>query len=147
MKHAASLGSGCSRLEINISTGRSFPCGFARFWKWRIAFRIGWSRFSTAVCLDFSKAKKTYPKRPRAGLCLCAWKIGLMPHFRHRKAGRLVYAMAKKEIREPRYQRAEVCWSECVERWKKAKPIQYPSFDEWRDAAAHCDEPLICCPR
>jgi hypothetical protein len=43
-------------------------------------------------------------------------------------------------IREPRYQRAEVCWSECVERWKEAKPIQYPSFDEWKDAAAHCDD-------
>ena len=24
-------------------------------------------------------------------------------------------------IREPRYQRAEVCWSECVERWKKGQ--------------------------
>jgi hypothetical protein len=32
-------------------------------------------------------------------------------------------------IREPRYQRAEVCWSECVERWKKAKPVRYPSFE------------------
>ena len=43
-------------------------------------------------------------------------------------------------VRDPRYQRAEVCWSECVERWKKAKPIQYPSFDEWKDAAANCDD-------
>jgi len=61
-----------------------------------------------------------------------------------------VFGFAKQEgwfnaitfyaIREPRYQRAEVCWSECVERWKKAKPIQYPSFDEWKDAAAHCDD-------
>ena len=49
-------------------------------------------------------------------------------------------AIAFYAIREPRYQRAEVCWSECVERWKKAKPIQYPSFDEWKDAAAHCDD-------
>lgn len=43
-------------------------------------------------------------------------------------------------IREPRYQRAEVCWSECVERWKKAKPVRYPSFEEWRDMAARCDD-------
>jgi hypothetical protein len=43
-------------------------------------------------------------------------------------------------IREPRYQRAEVCWSECVERWKKAKPLQYPSFEEWTDMAARCDD-------
>jgi hypothetical protein len=49
-------------------------------------------------------------------------------------------AIAFYAIREPRYQRAEVCWSECVETWKKAKPIHYPSFDEWRDAAAHCDD-------
>ena len=43
-------------------------------------------------------------------------------------------------IREPRYQRAEVCWSECVERWKKAKPLQYPSFEEWKVIAAQCDD-------
>ena len=43
-------------------------------------------------------------------------------------------------VRDPRYQRAEVCWSECVERWKTAKPIRYPSFDEWKAAAAQCDE-------
>jgi len=49
-------------------------------------------------------------------------------------------AIAFYAIREPRYQRAEVCWSECVERWKKAKPIQYPLFDEWKDAAVHCDD-------
>jgi hypothetical protein len=42
-------------------------------------------------------------------------------------------------IRESRYQRAEVCWSECVRKWKKAKPIRYPSFDEWKRDAAKCD--------
>ena len=43
-------------------------------------------------------------------------------------------------IQEPRYQRAEVCWSECVEKWDKAKPLQYPSFEEWKVMAAQCDE-------
>ena len=43
-------------------------------------------------------------------------------------------------IRDPRYQRAEVCWSECVERWKKAKPLRYPSLEEWKSTAARCDE-------
>jgi len=43
-------------------------------------------------------------------------------------------------IREPRYQRAEVCWSECVEKWKQAKPIRYPSFEEWKEVAARCDD-------
>ena len=45
-----------------------------------------------------------------------------------------VFGLAKQEgaffastyyaVRDPRYQRAEVCWSECSEKWKKAKPIQ-----------------------
>jgi hypothetical protein len=43
-------------------------------------------------------------------------------------------------MREPRYQRAEVCWSECVESWKRVKPIRYPSVDEWKAMAAVCDE-------
>ncbi len=43
-------------------------------------------------------------------------------------------------IRDPRYQRAEVCWSECVEKWKKTRPLRYPSFEEWKCMAAECDE-------
>jgi hypothetical protein len=43
-------------------------------------------------------------------------------------------------IRDPRYQRAEVCWSECTGKWKKNRPIQYPSFEEWKGMAAQCDE-------
>ena len=42
-------------------------------------------------------------------------------------------------IREPRYQRAEVCWSECVKNWKKARPLRYPSFEEWKLMAERCD--------
>ena len=33
-----------------------------------------------------------------------------------------------------------MCWSECTEKWKKAKPAQYPSFEEWKGMAAQCDE-------
>ena len=61
-----------------------------------------------------------------------------------------VFGLAKQEgsffastyyaVRDPRYQRAEVCWSECTEKWKKAKPAQYPSFEEWKGMAAQCDE-------
>ena len=61
-----------------------------------------------------------------------------------------IFAFAKQEgsffattyyaIRDPRYQRAEVCWSECTEKWKKAKPTHYPSFEEWKGMAAQCDE-------
>ena len=49
-------------------------------------------------------------------------------------------AIAYYAIRDPRYQRSEVCWSECVEKWKRAKPIHYPSFEEWKCMAAECDE-------
>jgi hypothetical protein len=61
-----------------------------------------------------------------------------------------IFEFAKKEgwfnaityyaVRDPRYQRAEVCWSECVEKWKRAKPVQYPSFEDWKGIAAKCDE-------
>ncbi len=43
-------------------------------------------------------------------------------------------------VREPRYQRASACWSESVRKWQRARPIQYPSLDEWRSEAARCDE-------
>ena len=50
------------------------------------------------------------------------------------------FASTYYAIRDPRYQRAEVCWSECTEKWKKAKPIRYPSFEEWKGMAEQCDE-------
>ncbi len=48
-------------------------------------------------------------------------------------------AVAYYAIRDPRYQRAEVCWAECVRKWKRAKPIRYPAFQEWKNMTAHCD--------
>ena len=61
-----------------------------------------------------------------------------------------VFSFAKQEgwfsaityyaIRDPRYQRAKVCWSESVEKWKQAKPSRYPSFEEWKRMAAECDD-------
>jgi hypothetical protein len=47
-------------------------------------------------------------------------------------------AIAYYAIRDPRYQKAEGCWSECVKKWKRVKPICYPSFDEWKSIAAKC---------
>jgi hypothetical protein len=48
-------------------------------------------------------------------------------------------AIAYYANREPRYQRAEVCWSECVKKWKRVKPIRYPSFEEWKSITARWD--------
>ena len=50
-------------------------------------------------------------------------------------------------VRDSRYQRAEVCWSECVEKWKEAKPVQYPTFEEWKGMASQCDETAHLTPR
>jgi hypothetical protein len=60
--------------------------------------------------------------------------------FRFAKQEGWFNAITYYAIRDLRYQRAEVCWSECVEKWKKAKPISYPSFEEWQALAAQCDE-------
>jgi hypothetical protein len=43
-------------------------------------------------------------------------------------------------VRDPRYRRAEACWTECVEKWQEAKPAQYPTFDQWKAMAAQCDD-------
>ncbi|MGA9567967.1 MAG: hypothetical protein WBS19_20745 [Candidatus Korobacteraceae bacterium] len=61
-----------------------------------------------------------------------------------------VFGLAKQEgwfnaisyyaIRDPRYQRAEVYWSECTKTWKNAKPTNYPTIAEWKAIAAQCDE-------
>lgn len=48
-------------------------------------------------------------------------------------------AITYNSIREPRYQKAEVCWSQCVKKWKKAKPFRYPTFEEWKLMAERCD--------
>jgi hypothetical protein len=60
--------------------------------------------------------------------------------FAFAKQERSFFAITYYAIRDPRYQRAEVCWSECTEKWRKAKPIQYPSFEEWKGMAAQCDD-------
>jgi hypothetical protein len=79
-----------------------------------------------------------------------AAKAKLLVHRLENWIDEHVFEVAKKEgwfsaiayygIRDPRYQRAQVCWSECVEKWKKAKPIRYPSFEEWQALATQCDE-------
>ena len=60
--------------------------------------------------------------------------------FDFAKRGGWFFAVTYYAVRDPRYQRAAVCWSECVERWKEAKPIRYPSFEEWKALGEQCDE-------
>jgi hypothetical protein len=42
-------------------------------------------------------------------------------------------------IRDSRSKRAEVYWSECVKKWRNAKPRKYPSLKRWLSDAARCD--------
>ena len=58
MRPAAFLGSAFLKLGINTSTGRSSTYGFARSWRSKTAYRIGWLKFSTTVFRDLSKPKE-----------------------------------------------------------------------------------------
>jgi hypothetical protein len=60
--------------------------------------------------------------------------------FAFARKGGWFNAIAYYAVREPRYQRANVCWSQSVEHWKRARPIRYPSLKEWLADAAKCDD-------
>ncbi len=95
------------------------------------------------ACPGFLGAEKQYLSRhpkeaPLAPGRLSQWIDDRV--FGFAKQGGWLSAITFYAVREPRYQRASVCWSESVQRWQKARPIQYPSFDEWRREAAQCDE-------
>ena len=108
----------------------------------KAASRIGWSRSSTTVVQDFLKPRKELtPKAAKNRPLPLRLEDWIDDHiFGFARQEGWFSAITFYAIREPRYQRAEVCWSECVERWKKAKPLQYPSFEEWKDMAAQCDD-------
>ena len=149
MKLAEFRGSACLILRINTSTGRSSTYGFARSWRcedripdWLVEIlnaRVpGFIETERALT---PKAAKTRPLHFR----LEDW---IDEHiFAFAKQEGSFFAITYYAIRDPRYQRAEVCWSECTEKWKKAKPIQYPSFEEWKGMAAQCDETAHLLPR
>jgi len=59
--------------------------------------------------------------------------------FGFAKQGGWFSAITYYAIRDPRYQRAEVCWSQCAKNWKKARPLRYPTFEEWKGMAEQCD--------
>jgi hypothetical protein len=60
--------------------------------------------------------------------------------FEFAKKGGWFNAIAYCALREPRYQRANVCGSQSVDRWTKARPIRYPSLKDWLAVAAKCDD-------
>ncbi len=81
-------------------------------------------------------AERPASKRP-LHLCLEDWIEDEV--FGSTKKEGWFNAVAYYAIRDLRYQKAEGCWSECVKKWKRVKPIRYPSFDKWKRIAAQGD--------
>ena len=129
-------------LVMNTSTGRSSPCGFARFWKSRIESSDWLVEILQNRCPGFLETEKALtPKAAKTRPLVLRLEDWIDDHvFGFAKQEGSFFASTYYAVRDPRYQRAEVCWSECTEKWKKAKPIQYPSFEEWKGMAAQCDE-------
>jgi hypothetical protein len=81
-------------------------------------------------------AERPTSKRP-LHLCLEDWIEDKV--FGTTKREGWFNAIAYYAIRDTRYQKAEGCWSECVKKWKRVKPIRYPTFGEWKRIAARYD--------
>jgi hypothetical protein len=92
-------------------------------------------------CPGFLESEKTIPKEAKIRPLTLRLEDWIDDHiFGFAKQQGWFNAITFYAMRDPRYQRAEVCWSECVEKWKDTKPIRYPSFEEWKTMAAQCDE-------
>lgn len=95
------------------------------------------------MCPGFLTAEKQYSAKHPKEAVLAPVRLGqwIDEHiFGFAERGGWLPAITFYAVRDPRYQRASVCWSEMVEKWRKAKPAEYPSFEKWLDQAVQCDE-------
>jgi hypothetical protein len=102
------------------------------------------------LCPGFLADEKQYLARHPNEASLTPVRLGhwIDEHiFSFAQQGGWLLAITFYVVRESRYQKASVCWSESVRNWQKARPIQYPSFEQWRREAAHCDETARLLPR
>ena len=95
------------------------------------------------MCPGFVEEERQYTARrpkdaPPAPVRLGQWIDERI--FGFANEGGWLFAITFYAVREPRYQRASACWSESVRKWRKAKPTEYPSFEQWRSEAVRCDE-------
>ena len=67
--------------------------------------------------------------------------------FSFAKQGGWFLATTFYAVRESRYRKVSACWSQSVQRWTKSRPIRYPSFEEWLQEAARCDEAVLLLPK
>lgn len=95
------------------------------------------------ACPGFLAAEKQYLRKHAKEADLASVRLGQWIDeriFGFAKQGGWLLAITFYAVRETRFQKASACWSESVQKWRKARPIHYPSFDEWRREAARCDE-------
>ena len=85
------------------------------------------------VCPGFVEAEKQYlaryPKEAPPGMNP-AQPLDRRAHIRSCGAKSWLSVIRSYVVREPRYQKAAVCRSESAQKWPRARPIQYPAFDE-----------------
>ena len=102
------------------------------------------------LCPGFLAEEKQYLARHPNEASLTPVRLGhwIDEHiFSFAQQGAWLLAVTFYAVRESRYQKASVCWSESVEKWRKARPIQYPSFEQWRREAGQCNETARLLPR
>jgi hypothetical protein len=95
------------------------------------------------MCPGFVAAEKQHASKRPKDAALAPVRLGewIDEHiFGFAGQGGWLPAITFYAVRESRYQRASTCWSESVEKWRKTKPHEYPSFEQWLSAAARCDE-------
>ena len=102
------------------------------------------------LCPGFVADEKEYvAKRPKEA-SLAPVRLGQWIDeriFGFAEQGGWLSAITFYAVREPRYQKASACWSESVQQWQRARPIQDPAFDDWRRGAAECDETARLLPK
>jgi hypothetical protein len=95
------------------------------------------------MCPGFIAAERLSATRHPKGVHLAPIRLGqwIDEHiFGFADQGGWLPAITFYAVREPRYQKASACWSESVEKWRKVRPHEYPSFEQWLGEAARCDD-------
>jgi hypothetical protein len=95
------------------------------------------------MCPGFLRTEEQYVAKHPKEAALAAIRLGHWIDeriFSFAAEGGWLLAITFYAVREPRYQRTSVYWSESIKQWRKEKPAEYPSFEQWLTQAARCDD-------
>jgi hypothetical protein len=95
------------------------------------------------MCPGFLRTEEQYLAKHPKEAALAAVRLGrwIDEHiFSFAAEGGWLPAITFYAVREPRYQRTSAYWSESIKQWRKEKPAEYPSFEQWLTHAARCDD-------